>query len=47
MFVMGLFSVLTPDRLLACGAGEVEVARERGVVEVLEDRVLVVDLEHH
>lgn len=33
--------------LLAGRAWQVEAARERGVVEVLEDRILVVNLQHH
>ena len=33
--------------LLARCAWHVEIARERGVVKMLEDRVLVVDLQHH
>ncbi len=36
-----------PARLLTRGAGKVEVTREWGVVQVLEDRILVVDLQHH
>jgi hypothetical protein len=34
-------------RLLARSVRQIETARERSVVEVLEDRILVVDLQHH
>src|SRR5882757_6307114 len=36
-----------PSALLARGARQVVVSGERSVVEVLEDRILVVDLQHH